>query len=217
MIKGAIFDLDGTLLNTLESIAKSGNEMLRFFGFPPAPVSQYGVFAGDGADVLVERALYYSGDTALSHLEEAKKKYKEIFRQFCAYQVQPYEGILELLTALSQRDIKLAVFTNKPHENALKLMKEYFPNHPFTHIFGQCDAYPRKPDPTGMLQIIKDWGISPQECVYLGDSDVDMKTGKGANCYTVGVLWGFRTKEELLSHGADRVISNPMELLNCLE
>ena len=217
MIKGAIFDLDGTLLATLDSIAKSGNEMLKHFGFPPAPKEQYGVFAGDGADVLVERALNYSGDTSLSHSEEAKRKYREYFREFCDYNVKPYDGISELLDGLCKKNIKLAVFTNKPHENAVKLMKKHFPSYPFTHIFGQCDAYPKKPDPTGMLQILNDWGISPGECVYLGDSNVDMKTGKRANCLTVGALWGFRTKEELLANGADRVISRPLELLDCLE
>ena len=217
MIKGAIFDLDGTLLATLESIAKSGNEMLKHFGFPPAPVSKYGEFAGDGADVLVERALKYSGDTSLSYLPEAKIKYRECFREFCAYNVKPYEGIVEMLDSLCKKNIKLAVFTNKPHENAVKLMKEHFSSYPFTHVFGQCDAYPRKPDPTGIFQILRDWGICSEECVYVGDSDVDMKTGKRANCLTVGVLWGFRTREELHANGADGVISHPLELLEYLE
>ena len=217
MIKGAIFDLDGTLLATLESIAKSGNEMLNFFGFPSAPVSKYGEFAGDGADVLVERALVYSGDTALSCLEEAKKKYRECFREFCTYQVKPYPGISEMLAGLCQNNIQLAVFTNKPHENAVKLMKEHFPTCPFSHIFGQCDAYPRKPDPTGKFQILRDWNISSEECVYVGDSDVDMKTGRRANCLTIGALWGFRTRAELLANGADAVISHPLELLKYLE
>ena len=213
MIQGVIFDLDGTLLATLESIAKSGNEMLKHFSLPEAPVPKYGSFAGDGADVLVERALRYAGDTTLSHLEEAKKIYRACFREFCAYRVEPYAGILEMLDGLCEKGIKLAVFTNKPHENAVKLMKEYFPKHPFTHVLGQCDAYPRKPDPEGIFQITKEWGVTPEECFYVGDSDVDMKTGKRANCLTVGVLWGFRTKEELLSNGADHVISHPAELL----
>ncbi len=217
MIKGVVFDLDGTLLATLESIAKSGNEMLKHFSLPEAPVSQYGAFAGDGADVLVERALRYAGDTTLSHLEEAKKKYRECFKEFCAYHVEPYDGILEMLDGLCEQGIKLAVFTNKPHENAVKLMKEYFPKHPFTHVLGQCDAYPRKPDPKGIFQITSDWGVKCEECIYVGDSDVDMKTGKRANCLTVGVLWGFRTKEELLANGADRVISNPIDLLQLTE
>ena len=217
MIKGVIFELDGTLLDTLESIAKSGNEMIKSFSLPEAPVSQYGTFAGDGVDVLVERALRYAGDPTLSHLEEAKKKYRECFQEFCAYRVEPYDGILEMLDGLCEKGIKLAVFTNKPHENAVKLMKEYFPKHPFTHVLGQCDAYPRKPDPTGIFQITKEWGITPGECIYMGDSDVDMKTGKRANCLTVGALWGFRTKEELCENGADHVIAHPSELLKLID
>ncbi|MBQ7792280.1 MAG: HAD hydrolase-like protein, partial [Clostridia bacterium] len=134
MKKGVIFDLDGTLLDTLESIAKSGNEMLKSFGLAPAPVSQYGVFAGDGADVLVERALRYRGENALSHLEEAKVRYRAFFREFCAYKVQPYEGILELLSQLKKQNILLAVYTNKPHENAARLVQEYFGKNLFTHV-----------------------------------------------------------------------------------
>lgn len=217
MIKGAIFDLDGTLLATLESIAKAGNTMLAQFGYPPVPVKQYGVFAGNGADKLVERALIYSGDTKLTHLEEAICVYREIFKQYCSYQVKPYEGILPMLSELQNQNIRLAVVTNKPHVNAVCLMKEYFGNYPFTHVIGQQDGFPQKPDPAGIFEIVSQWGISPEECVYLGDSDVDMKTGKGAGCLTVGVLWGFREKEELLANGADHLISHPLELLPLLK
>ena len=216
MIKGAVFDLDGTLLNTLESIAKSGNEMLQSFGYPPAPAEQYGIFAGNGVDVLVERALRYSGDTSLSHLEEAKKRYREYFREFCSYRVAPYEGILPMLDALQKKTIRLAVYTNKPHENAVKLMKEYFPKDLFTHVLGQREGFARKPDPQGIFDITQDWGITPKECVYLGDSDVDMKTGRSAGCLTVGVLWGFREEKELLLNGAHHVIRHPKELLSLL-
>ncbi len=217
MIKGAIFDLDGTLLNTLESIAKAGNEMLGSFGFSPAPMKQYGVFAGDGADVLVERALRYSGDTELSLLEEAKQRYREFFREFCSYRVTPYEGIVPLLEELTNNNIRLAICTNKPHENAVRLIKEYFGDNRFTAVLGQREGFPKKPDPTGIATILSQWGISPEECVYLGDSDVDMKTGNNAGCLTVGVLWGFRDKEELLANGADHVIANPMDLIPLLK
>ena len=217
MKKGVIFDLDGTLLDTLKSIAKSGNEMLKSFGLPQAPISQYGIFAGDGADVLVERALRYAGDTSLSFYEEAKVRYREFFREFCAYQVAPYDGILELLSQLQENNILLAVYTNKPHPNAVRLVHEYFGENTFTHVIGKDNSRPRKPHPAGILEITKDWGVSPEDCVYLGDSDVDMQTGKGANCLTVGALWGFRTKEELTSHGADFIVTHPLELLHyCL-
>ncbi len=213
MKKGIIFDLDGTLLDTLESIAKSGNEMLKSFGLPQAPIAQYGVFAGDGADVLVERALIYANDTTLSLLEEAKLRYRECFREFCAYRVQPYEGIVTLLSKLKEHNILLAVYTNKPHQNAVRLVNEYFGENLFTHVIGQDNSRPRKPHPSGIFEITKDWGVSPEDCIYLGDSDVDMQTGKGANCLTVGALWGFRSEEELIANGADLVARHPLELL----
>ena len=216
MIKGAIFDLDGTLLATLESIAKSGNTMLKHFGYPPVPVKQYGVFAGNGADKLVERALIYSGDTKLTHLEEAIRVYRECFGKYCSYQVMPYDGIMAMLSELIIKKIRLGVVTNKPHVNAVRLMNEYFGDTPFTHVIGQQDGLPQKPDPAGILSVLKDWDMEPSECVYLGDSDVDMQTGNNAGCLTVGVLWGFREKAELLENGAHHTIEHPMELLELL-
>ena len=217
MIKGAIFDLDGTLLATLESIAKAGNTMLAHFGYPPVPAKQYGVFAGNGADKLVERALIYSGDTTCSHLEEAIRVYREIFKDYCSYQVKPYDGILEMLGELANKNIRLGVVTNKPHVSAVRLMNEYFSEYPFTHVVGQQDGLAQKPDPAGIFSVLSDWGIEPSECVYLGDSDVDMQTGNNAGCLTVGVLWGFRDKAELDQNGAHHTISHPMELLPLLK
>ncbi len=217
MIKGAIFDLDGTLLATLESIAKSGNTMLQHFGYPPVPVKQYGVFAGNGADKLVERALLYSGDTKLVHLEEAIRVYRECFGEFCSYRVKPYDGIVKMLEELVTKKIRLGVVTNKPHVNAVRLMKEYFGNYPFTHVIGQQEGFPKKPDPAGIFSVLRDWDIAPSECVYLGDSDVDMQTGNNAGCLTVGVLWGFRDKGELDENGAHHTIENPLELLDLLK
>ncbi|MBR5239680.1 MAG: HAD family hydrolase [Clostridia bacterium] len=217
MIKGAIFDLDGTLLATLESIAKSGNTMLAHFGYPPVPVKQYGVFAGNGADKLVERALLYSGDTQLTHLEEAIRVYRECFGEYCSYRVKPYDGIVKMLDELVAKKIRLGVVTNKPHVNAVRLMKEYFGNYPFTHVVGQQEGFPQKPDPAGIFSVLRDWDIAPSECVYLGDSDVDMQTGNNAGCLTVGVLWGFRDKGELDENGAHHTIENPLELLDLLK
>lgn len=213
MTKGVIFDLDGTLLDTLESIAKSGNEMLRHYGFLPAPVARYGIYAGDGADVLVERALREAGDVTLSFYEEARKLYRECFHRFCSYEVKPYEGILPMLSALLEHQIPLAVYTNKPHENAVRLVEEYFGANTFTHILGQSPDRPRKPDPAGIFEITKDWGVSPKDCLYLGDTDVDMQTGTAAGCVTVGVLWGFREEKELLDHGARLLAHHPLEIL----
>lgn len=217
MIKGAIFDLDGTLLATLESIAKAGNTMLEKLGYPPIAAKQYGVFAGNGADKLVERAIIYSGDINLTKRDEAIRVYREVFKEYCSYQVKPYDGILDMLGELTSKKIRLAVVTNKPHVNAVRLMKEYFGEYSFTHVIGQQEGFPQKPDPAGIFSVLSDWGIAPSDCVYLGDSDVDMQTGNNAGCMTVGVLWGFRDKAELDENGAHHTISHPMELLSLLK
>ena len=121
-----------------------------------------------------------------------------------------------MLNELVNKNIRLGVVTNKPHVNAVRLMEEYFGEYPFTKIIGQQEGFPQKPDPAGIFTVLSDWGISPSECVYLGDSDVDMQTGNNAGCLTVGVLWGFRDKKELAEHGAHHTIETPMDLLSLL-
>lgn len=217
MIKGAIFDLDGTILDTLSSLEKAGNLMLSALGFPPAPKAEYGYFAGNGMDVLVERALCYNGDTELIHYEQAKQLYREYLREYCNYAVKPFDGILTLLDELKNKNILTAVCTNKPHETAVAMIEKHFGKNTFSMILGQKDDFPKKPDPAGVLKILNKWNILPEECLYTGDSDVDMLTGKSAGTLTVGVLWGFRSKEELLENGADGLAETPLDLLKFIQ
>lgn len=213
MIKAAIFDLDGTLADTIESIATASNEVLEKFGLPPQPVEKYNYYAGDGAKTLVERALYGAGDTKLQYLEEAYEAYKTFFASNCTYKVKVFEGLKETLDQMKANGIKLGVLTNKPHDRGVEVVEYLFGKGYFTTILGEQPAIPKKPSNVGALRIAKEFSVAPEECLYVGDTNVDMITGKSANMYTIGVLWGFRTREELEQNNADAIIQTPEELL----
>ena len=173
-------------------------------------------FVGDGARCLMERALRASGDTELKRIEEGMEVYSRIFGENCMYHVCPYDGIVQMLDSLKKKGIKIAVFSNKPHLQAIDVVESTFGKGYFDHIQGQSEEFPKKPDPKGLLWILDKLGVSPEEGIYIGDSDVDMKTGKAAGMFTVGAEWGFRTKELLVETGADATIAHAEELLNYL-
>lgn len=212
MIQGIIFDLDGTLADTVDSLAYSGNKALEAVGFPPLPNNDYKYFAGDGADELVRRILRASGDEECTCYEKARAKYAQVFDAL--YLVEPYEGIEATIQALKKSGIKLAVLSNKPHEKTIEVVETLFGKDTFDIIVGQHPDRNRKPSPDGVFYICKELGIPLSEILYVGDTSTDMKTGKSAGVYTVGVLWGFRTREELEENHADVIISHPMELMN---
>ena len=212
MIQGIIFDLDGTLADTVDSLAYSGNKALEAVGFPPLPNNDYKYFAGDGADELVRRILRASGDEECKGYEMARAEYARVFDAL--YLVEPYEGIEATIQALKSAGIKLAVLSNKPHEKTIEVVEALFGKDTFDIIVGQHPDRNRKPSPDGVFYICKELGIPLSEILYVGDTSTDMKTGKSAGVYTVGVLWGFRTREELEENHADVIISHPMELLN---
>lgn len=216
MIKAVIFDLDGTLLNTIESMEAAGSRMLRDFGLTPRPAEEYKQYAGDGAKTLVRRVLAAAGKPDEGLLERAFPVYMGYFAQTCGYHVEPYPGIRELLTALSQRNIRLAVLSNKPHQQTVDVVTAYFGTKLFDLVMGQSEAFPKKPAPDGALWMAKEFGVLPSECLYLGDTNVDMQTGKAAGMKTVGVLWGFRDEKELKENHADAIIRHPMEALELL-
>jgi phosphoglycolate phosphatase len=216
MIKAVIFDLDGTLLNTVSSMAISVNRVLEHLGLSPRPEEEYKKYAGDGAGMLVKRALIAAGDTQLSHFEEAFEEYMKLFQTSCTYHVTPYDGICDLLQELKHRGILLAVLSNKPHQQAKDVIDTYFDDDIFSVVQGQVDGIPKKPDPSGALKIAQSFGVSPSECLYVGDTNVDMQTGNRANMHTVGVLWGFRDQQELMENHAQHIISYPGDLLSLL-
>lgn len=210
--RACIFDLDGTLCDSVESITWSANHMLADFGMRQASTKDLEIFAGDGVDVLVRRLLRFGGDEEAVHFDEAKKRYMEYFREGCMYHVKAYPGIPEVLEKLKAQGAKLAVLSNKPHENTKSVIEQVFGSGMFDLVQGQSGLFPRKPAPDGALYLADKFGVPAGECLYAGDTGTDMKTGKAAGMYTVGVLWGFRGREELLRDGADCIISEAGEL-----
>ena len=206
MIKACIFDLDGTLAYTLDSMAVVGNEVVRKYGLKPMPIENYRYYCGNGADMLVKRLLVDAGDPELLHYEEARALYRKEFDKDPFYKIQHYPGMPETLKELKKRGVKLGVCSNKPHEAAVKVVERMFGSQIFDAVMGQSDSVRKKPAPDGPLKIAEQFGIKPEECMYLGDSGTDMQTGKAAGMYTVGVLWGYREKEELLKNGADYLV-----------
>ncbi len=211
--KAVIFDLDGTLSDSIHSIKYSGDRTMELFGYGPFSVEQYKYFVGDGAANLVRRALKAGGDTQLVHFEEAYARYREIFRENCMYRVRPYEGIPELLAALKAQGIKIAVFSNKPHAETINVIETLFGKEYFDVIQGQKEEVAIKPSPEGVFQIFAQLKVTAADVLYLGDTATDMKTGKNAGIFTVGALWGFRERRELEEGGADVLIEHPLELL----
>ncbi len=211
-----IFDLDGTLLDTLADIADSVNSTLARFGLPTHRVDAYRQFIGDGITMLVSRALPAEkrNDDIVT---DCVKVFRENYSRNWKVNTRPYHDVEELLDSLSAKHVKIAVLSNKPDDFTKRCIDELLPNHSFEMILGQRDGIPRKPDPAGALEIAEGLGIKPSRFLYLGDSAVDMETAVRAGMFPVGALWGFRPLEELWEHGAQAVIHGPMELLGLLK
>lgn len=217
MYKACIFDLDGTLTDTLESLTYSVNETLKELKLSCITSEQCRSFVGNGARFLIERALQASGDEELNHIEEAMEIYGRIFKVNCTYHVKPYDGIVQMLKKLKETGIKLAVLSNKPHLQTVEVVNTFFEEGTFSCVQGQMEGVPRKPDPTAALMIAEKLLVDKKECVYIGDSDVDMQTGNAAGMESIGVSWGFRSKEVLNEHGAKHTIDHPQELLTIVK
>lgn len=214
MHKAVVFDLDGTLSDSIHSIKYCADRALEPLGYGPFSTEQYKYFVGDGAANLIRRALAAGGDDEGRHFDEAFDRYKELFAVDCMYQVKPYDGIEELLKELKSRGLKLAVLSNKPHAETILVIETLFGKGCFDVIQGQVDGVPIKPDPAGVFSILEQLEYKVEEILYLGDTATDMKTGKSAGAFTVGALWGFRKRPELEEARADAIISHPLELLN---
>lgn len=216
MKKLIIFDLDGTLLNTIADLADATNYALGQLGFGPHPLESYPTFVGNGVRKLFERALPPTRQNA-EMVEKVREQFVPYYDVHNADNSTPYEGIQPLLDSLQQKGISLAVASNKYQAATEKLIRHYFPTIQFVSILGQREGIPTKPNPSIVLQTLKVAGITAEETLYVGDSGVDMQTAANAQIESVGVCWGFRSREELTSNGAQHLIEHPLELLNLIE
>lgn len=212
MIKICIFDLDGTLARTQASIARPVNMTLRHFGLPEQPVEAFNYYAGDGIKNALKRALADAGDPEGKYLEEGLPMCRAWMEEDPVYMVEPYDYIVESLHTLKSAGIKIAVFSNKPHVSAVKVVETIFGKGLFDHIQGQTDRIPIKPDPSGVFEILSLFGASKDECLYFGDTNTDMLTAHNAGVKSVGVSWGFRPRSELEQYGADIIIDSAAEI-----
>ncbi|MCI8709317.1 MAG: HAD family hydrolase [Dorea sp.] len=216
MIKACIFDLDGTLTDTIDSLAYSVGETLKEMGLKPITKAQCQSFVGNGAKYLLDKSLQAAGDTDAGRLNEAMEIYGRIFDENCTYHVTAYRGIERMIEKLKEKEVKLAVLSNKPHRQTVKVAQEIFGGDVFDALQGQQEGIPRKPSPEGIYAILEKLGVSKEECLYVGDSEVDVATGTAAGTKTVSVAWGFRTEDQLRAAGASLIIRSPEELLGLI-
>ena len=217
MYKACIFDLDGTLTDTLESLTFSVNETLKEMGFGTISHEQCKAFVGNGARKLLEKSLQAVGADVDGRIDEAMQVYARIFKTGCTYKVAPYAGIVEMLQVLNEMGIQMAVLSNKPDVQTKDVVATFFADGIFSYVQGQREDVPRKPDPAAVHMILEELDIKKEECLYIGDSDVDMQTGCAAGVSAVGVTWGFRTKEVLIEHGATYVVDKPEEIISIVK
>ena len=210
-----IFDLDGTLLNTIGDLAEAANEMLRSRDLPQHDYATYCTFVGNGIMRLVERALPEELRTP-EEVASARADFLAYYIEHIDCKTRPYAGIPELLAELQERGVRLAVASNKFQAGTEKLIRSYFPEIRFEVVFGQRPEVPLKPDPAVVEEILTLTGVKREEVLYVGDSGVDMLTARAAGVRSVGVSWGFRAREELLDSQADHIIDRTEELMELL-
>ncbi|MBU3131404.1 HAD family hydrolase [Clostridium gasigenes] len=214
MYKAIIFDLDGTLLDTLEDLANACNYALKECGLSTYEVNKYKKFVGDGRYKLIERIIPKQ-DYTEDLFNKVLKLYDDYYLEHMVDETKPYEGICELLDELRGLGIKLAVVSNKPHEFTIEMVKNYF-NNKIDIVFGQRKNYQVKPNPETIFEVMNEFKLEKEECVYVGDSNVDMQTAKNAEVKSIGVSWGFRGRKELEQSGANIVVDTVEELRSVL-
>jgi len=207
--KAAIFDLDGTLVDSVADLAGAFNYGLEQFGLPKRTIDELRKMIGDGIRITISRAL---APDRQEFIDRVAEKMREKYAKTCLVQTKPYDGIPEVLAELAKKEVRLAVLTNKDQTMAQKIVEHFFPGR-FEIIRGTTSIDPVKPDPKAGLQIIKDFEIAPEQTVFIGDSPADIQTAKACGSYSVGVSWGLRSAEELMQNRADVIISKPDELL----
>jgi phosphoglycolate phosphatase len=207
--KAVIFDLDGTLVNSLEDLADATNYALKSFGQQVHSTEAVKLMVGEGTRTLISRALNNKNPELV---EPVLVKMREKYDQICLNKSRPYNGLQEVVAELAKRNFKLAVLTNKDEKMAQKIVSHFFDGF-FQIVKGTIDAVAVKPEPTAVLQVLEKLGVRPEEAIFVGDSKIDVQTAKAAGIKSVGVSWGFRGRSELIEAGADAVIEEARHLL----
>lgn len=208
-VRAVLFDLDGTLVDSLRDIGESMNEALAELGLGPHPLDAYRRFVGDGVGKLAERAL---PPQAAHRQGEAVAAFRRIYAERLLETTAPYAGIPAALAGLAARGLPLGVLTNKPQEAAERIVAALFPAGTFARVAGQREGSARKPDPAEALRLACELGFAPDELALVGDTSTDMQTATRGGLLPVGALWGFRDRDELMTHGARRLVARPDEL-----
>ena len=211
-IKAVLFDLDGTLTDTLEDIAAAMNRALRMAGLTEWETEAYKYLVGNGVRILAERAV--KGHSELT--DRVQREYQQWYEVHNTEHTAPYAGIPGLLRSLKERGLKICVLSNKPDADTKNVVSRYFPEIMFDAVQGQVPGVPVKPDPAGALKMAETLGIEPRSFAYVGDTAVDMSCAVAAGMHPFGALWGFRTAGELTGSGAEMLLKAPEELLRCL-
>jgi len=214
--RAVLFDLDGTLLDTIEDLTDSMNAVLNLLGFPGHGVEDCKRFVGDGMEVFARRALpeNHSDEATVANCVAAMR---EEYRKRWAQKTRPYNGIPELLDALAARNLRMAILSNKPDDSTKAMVSELLPRWSFDPVAGALPTVPKKPDPTMAIAIAKQLDIPVEEFLYLGDTATDMKTARAAEMFPVGALWGFRAASELRAGGAEVLVGHPTDVLQLLQ
>lgn len=211
-----IFDLDGTLLDTLADIGDAANRVLDALGYPQHSLDDYRQFVGSGVRVLFGRALpQRAADEAT--VTRCAERFQVEYALRWNVATRPYDGVAEMLDQVRRRNLKMAVLSNKPDGFTRRCVEYYLAVWPLDPVLGQREGIPRKPDPAGVLEILDLWQIPPQQCLYLGDSNIDMQTATAAGVLPIGATWGFRTADELVRNGARHLVHQPTELIALLD
>ena len=207
--KAVLFDMDGTVLDTLDDLADSVNRSLREFGLPEVSRFQVGQSLGNGAKYLIRHCLPEGSDEALC--EQVLSFYKLWYDAHCRIKTKPYDGILQLMETLRADGVSQAIISNKPDSAVQELAEAFFPGL-MDVVIGESPAVKRKPSPDTVLAAASQMGLMASDCVYIGDTEVDLETARNAGMDCIPVSWGFRTEEQLRAAGAEEIIRSPEEL-----
>ncbi|MCT4614777.1 MAG: HAD-IA family hydrolase [Marinifilaceae bacterium] len=212
MFKAVIFDLDGTLVDSIYDISDSANIALEKNNFPTHDIESYKKFVGNGVRKLMRDAL--GGNCTEEAFNKCFKEFMEVYADNCTNKTRPYDGIDNFLSQLNKRGIKMAVLSNKVNDLTQKVVKDIFSKYGIENAYGACDSIPRKPDPTGLFKLMDDLDVDKKSCLFVGDSEADIRTAKNAGIKVAGVCWGYRTKEVLITEAADYIVEHPSELID---